>query len=178
MLNFIDFLKTRGGFAYVRECVKCGISIHDATDGCGVDLYQVDIQARWSRTRVYTGFLHDVLLSMKDLCFGTCVIRKYDRDVRKYKVVYDGVTDALYRWFASGTLPKQSVLTEFVPATFEFPVVCDMRSPILNDCVSAMANAANHHAQVSCFFNDNVDTPLFKADAGFMMDWHDNLIPF
>lgn len=178
MLNFNDFLRTRAGSAYVRECVKCGMDIRDAVDGCGRDLYQVDIQTRWSRVCVHTGFLYDVLLSMNNLCFGTCVIRKYDRDAREYKVVYDGVTDALYMWFTSCVLPKQSVLIKFVPATFESTVVYDMRSPILNDGVGAVADAANHHAQVLCFFHYNMDNPLFRADAGFMMDWNYRQLPF
>lgn len=98
-----DFLKTRAGFAYVRECIKCGVSVGYATNVRPLHLYEVEFYEGIFRGTLHTTDL-EYTLGVCRVQRGSVCVREYNRATCQYDTVYVGTPEALCSWVTDGDL--------------------------------------------------------------------------
>ena len=178
MLISNDFLKTRAGFAYVRECVKFGFDVVDAKL-FNLDLYEVEITSYEMHGRMMVANI--VAFVRRQRSFdGRYRIHKYNRSTCKYDCVYDGSSEVLNDWVTVGGL--------LVPAVelYGFNNRGDKPTQIFSTYRTTQftphdvfARAANNYNRVLCYNADPDEWKLlFEADPAFMATVCGEPLPF
>lgn len=191
MLISNDFLKTRAGFAYVRECVKFGFDVADAIQ-FRHNLYKIEVASYEIHGCLETTDLTDFVRRLRGFD-GRYTVRKYNVSTYEYDCVYDGTSEALYNWVVCGDIriidyedgePVESLFNLYnidTCAGNERKLVYsnarpfDMRYGSLFDVVEKVAT--NPYSWLVCHTpGDN--TEVFRASAAFMRDVCGDILPF
>lgn len=190
MRNFNDFLKTRAGFAYVRECVKCGLCIYEAAVG-RPDVYEVQATNRYGISGVtHTTYVCESIRMLYWQGIDALTIRKYVPMERKYVVVYNGSCKALYNWMSFGWVWAHVALYRYSRLVDEQPsVIYTAREcPGFNHENVPITTTDDHGILLYYAFVELAQEPgcrivgfakgirhcnvMFEADAAFLRDTH------
>lgn len=191
MLIFNDFLKTRAGFAYVRECVKFGFDVADAVQRHH-DLYKIEVTSYeihgCMKTTNLTGFV-----SRLRSFDGRYTVHKYNVSTCEYDCVYDGSAEALHRWVVGGDIritdydgfePVECLFNLYSIDTcagnerklvYSNALTFDVAYGSLSNVVEKVA--INPHSWLVCHAPGS-DTEVFRASAAFMRDVCGDILPF
>lgn len=172
-----DFLKTRAGFAYIRECVKFGFDVADAVLFTR-DLYEVEVTSRKIHGRMMTTDIIDFVYRLRGVG-GHYRIRKYNMVTCQYDTVYVGVAEALCGWILDGEIevPLDVYNTDTCAGDARKlvynPFTYDLNHKSLYSVVEGVA--ANPYSwlivnEYSCAFE------VFRASAAFMRDVHSSTL--
>lgn len=191
MLLSNDFLKTRAGFAYVRECVKFGLDIADAIQ-LRPDLYEIEVASYRIRGCMKTIDLGDFVLRLRG--FGAhYTVRKYNVSTCKYDCVYDGSSEALRNWVGNGDIRivdyDDGDQEECLFNLYDIDTCAgNERKLVYNNAPTYDPNhttlagavekaATNPYSWLVCIASDN-DSEAFRASAAFMRDVCGDTLPF
>lgn len=191
MLISNDFLKTRAGFAYVRECVKFGFSVADAVL-LSHDLYEIEVTSYEIHGCMKTIDLGDFVRRLRSFD-GRYRVRKYNVSTYEYDCVYDGSAEALYNWVINGDIriidydggePVESLFNLYSIDTcagnerklvYSNALTFDVAYGSLFDVVEKAA--INPYSWLVCYA-PGIDTKVFRASAAFMRDVCGDILPF
>ena len=191
MLIFNDFLKTRAGFAYVRECVKFGFDVADAVQRHH-DLYKIEVTSYEIYGCLETTNLTDFVSRLRSFD-GRYTVHKYNVSTCEYDCVYDGSAEALYNWVINGDIriidydggePVESLFNLYSIDTcagnerklvYSNALTFDVAYGSLFDVVEKAA--INPYSWLVCYA-PGIDTKVFRASAAFMRDVCGDILPF
>lgn len=190
MLSYNDFLKTRAGFAYVRECVKFGFDVADVVQSRH-DLYKIEVTSYGIHGCLETAFLTDFVCRLRSFD-GRYTVRKYNVSTCEYDCVYDGSAEALHRWAAGGDIriidydgfePVECLFNLYSIDTcagnerklvYSNVLTFDVPYGSLSNVVEKVA--INPHSWLVCHVPGS-DTEVFRASAAFMRDECGDILP-
>ena len=191
MLISNDFLKTRAGFAYVRECVKFGLGVADAIQ-LRPDLYEIEVTSYEIHGYLETTNLMVFVRRLRSFD-GRCRVRKYNVSTYEYDCVYDGSVGALYSWVVNGDIriidhdgdePVECLFNMYDIDTcagnerklvYSNVLTFDPNYASLFDVVEKAAT--NPYSWLVCH-TPGSNTEVFRASAAFMRDVCGDILPF
>ena len=190
MLISNDFLKTRAGFAYVRECVKCCVSVGYAVNLRPLHLYEVEFHEDFFRGTLYTTDLGCTLRACH-VQRGSACVREYNMATCQYDTVYVGATETLRSWVIDGELLVTEYCDDVVAVDFDVHLIdtctgdarkiwCNkhMYDPNHRSCYSVIEDAAASPYNWLVANAHGRATEVFRASAEFMRDVCGSELPF